>query len=103
MAAHQAPSPLPTLSPEDEALLERYFTTGEHLQPLADQPRRSLPDLPPCITRPDIRAWVAAYHQAQDHASIQLARETLCHTARTADDPAHRRRAATQLLRSVRH
>ncbi len=109
MVAH-TPTALPTLSPEDQSLLLRYFAASEDpaaLTPLGTRDSAlstsppSLLSLYSFLSRPDIAAWVAFHREHQAHLQRQLALNQLAAVCKSSPNPIEQRRAATTLLRGL--
>ncbi len=97
-----SPAQLPTLPPEDQALLTSYFEANEDLHLLAKQPgSRDLLSLLQWLSRPDIAAYIHAYraHQLQLHRNVVI--QALQFVLKSTTDPIETRRAATTLLRAL--
>lgn len=112
MVAHATHQPLPTLSPEDQSLLLRYFA-GDLLSLTEGGGRgvvSSSPDARPTadllslyafLSRPDIAAWVAFHRAEQHHAQKQLVIAQLTTVCKSSENLVEKRRAATTLLRAL--
>jgi len=93
---------LPTLSPEDQALLTSYFEANEDLHFLAKQPgSKDLLSLLQWLSRPDIAAYVHAYRTHQSHLHRNVVIQALQSVLKNTTDPIETRRAATTLLRAL--
>jgi hypothetical protein len=102
MDAVSQTQPLPVLAPEDQALLSRYFSLNEDLAKLAAEPGQ--PDvlsLLRWLSRPEIAAYISAFHAHQNHHHRQSIIAALRTALTSLADPIEVRRAAATLLRAI--
>ncbi len=96
------PSPLPTLSAEDQALLASYFEANEDLLLLAKKEgSKGLIGLLQWLSQPEIAAYLQAYRDHQSHLDRNLVIEALRSILKSTTDLIESRRAATTLLRAL--